>query len=776
MRMRSGLLAMGLVAAATPVSGATAAELEVQQVAVDELIVTARRREESVQDVPIAMTVVGGERLDRAGIYSVAQLPRLAPSLQFISANPRNTTVNIRGLGNNPGLANDGLEPGVGFYVDQVYFSRSAAATFDLLDIERIEVLRGPQGTLFGKNTTAGALSVTTRAPSFDVEATGEVTLGDEGFAQAKGSLSGPLGESVAIRVSGSVTERDGFERHAVTGADLNNQSNAAVRGQLLFRPSDSFSLRLSADYNHQDLDCCYVVFAGVGTTLKPASAQFEALAAGLGYAPPSRDPYDRLSDVNSPVRAGQTLSGVSAVADWDLGAATLTLVAAWRRWSWKPANDGDYTSLSVMTRAENANDQEQSSLELRLASNGDTRLQYVAGLYAYRQEVDSHAAAQFGADATYWLVSPALPRNLLDGYLQQIEAGVTTHSYAAFGQATWAFTPALKATAGVRYTHEEKDAQFDQTVSGGLATTVPSLVAVKLALARPQAYSAGMSDGSFSGMINLSYEPVSGVMAYGSLARGYKSGGVNLSGLPSTAAGVPMVDKAVVDPEKVTSAELGLKTELLDRRLTANLAIFRTVTDDYQANVVDTSSGLTLRYLDNIDKVRSQGFEADLRFAAGPQFNGYASLAYTDAEYVSYANGPCPLEKTGGSSAACDLSGRPLPGVSKWAGSVGGEYARPARLAGLDGDVYLSLDAQHRSGFYSDAATSRDQRVDAYTVVNARAGFRWGRSWEVFLWSKNLLDEKYFTSISAQAGNSGALFATLGDPRTIGATLRVRR
>lgn len=610
-----------ILGASVALSGVSATAAEPQRTdetaQVDELVVTARRREERAQDVPIALSVIGGERLERSGVYNVAQAVQFAPSLrghlvQSPEHDPQHSRVGQQSrLGERWPGARRRLLCGSGLFQP-----RGRGDLRPGFDVERVEVLRGPQGTLFGKNTTAGAVSVTTRAPTFDPEARGEATVGDHGLLQGKASLSGPLAAGLAGRLAVSVTRRDGFERNVLTGRRVNNQDNTAVRGQLLFAPGDRWSLRLSGDYNRQDLDCCYVVFNGVGTTLRPAAAQFPALAAGRGYAPPSQDPFDRLTDANSPVKARQKIGGLSVIGEVDLGRATLTGVAAWRSWRWSPANDGDFTRLSILTRAENANDQDQQSFELRLASGDGEPLSYVLGLYAYRTEIQSTAAAQFGADATYFLASPSLPGALLDGYLQQVDAHAVTRSYAAFGQATLPVTARLKLTTGLRYTYEDKDARYAQTVSGGLATTNPALLAVKLATARPQNYELGVSDGSLSGQLTLAYDLTKGIMAYGGASRGYKSGGVNLSGLPNDAAGRPRLDLAEVEPERVTALELGMKSEFLDGRMTANLALFRTVTRDYQANVVDTSSGVVLRYLDNIDKVRSQGAELDLWIA----------------------------------------------------------------------------------------------------------------------------------------------------------------
>jgi iron complex outermembrane receptor protein len=455
---------------------------------VEELIVTARRREERAQDVPIALAVIGGETLEKQGTYNVQQITQIAPSVQFSSSNPRNTSVTIRGLGQSFGLANDGLESGVGLYIDQVYFARPAASTFDLLDLERVEVLRGPQGTLFGKNTTAGALNVTTRSPTFTPSGSLELSVGDLGFTQGKATISGPLvGDVLAGRLSVSSTRRDGTIYNVTTRQWVGDQNNQTLRGQLLYRPNPALQVRLTADYSKQFTDCCTQVYVTAGQTLKPAAQQFSTLAAGLGYAPPSTDPYNRLADVDAKIQANQTQGGVTAIADWDLGFATLTSVSGWRIWEWDPANDRDYTSLSILKRSENASEQEQLSEELRLTSNGDNTVDWVVGLYAYSQTIDTQGIEEWGPDAAYWLLSPTLPRALLDGYRRDLAVSSTTKSYAVFAQATWNITDRLRLTPGLRYTEEKKDASYVQTLTGGLATTDATLLARKLTNARPQ-------------------------------------------------------------------------------------------------------------------------------------------------------------------------------------------------------------------------------------------------------------------------------------------------
>ena len=355
----------------------------------DAIVVTARRRVEKAQDVPIALSVLSGVSLAQQATFSIAQITQLAPTLQFTSSNPRNTSLNIRGLGVSYGLANDGLEQGVGFYVDGVYNSRPAAAAFDLLDLERVEILRGPQGTLFGKNTTAGAINITTQKPTFSPEGAFEGSVGDHQFVQVKASYSDAIvPDVVAGRLSVGYTTRDGFVRSTKTGRNVNDLDNFVARGQLLWKASDTLSIRLSGDYNLQNPDCCTQVFYGYGPTLRSANRQYPALAAALGYAPPSTNPYDRLADVDAPLKARSALGGVSLTADLDLGNAALTSITAWRWWDWQPANDRDYTSLDILRQSANPVQQDQYTQEFRLSSTGRRTVDYTIGVYGFYQKL----------------------------------------------------------------------------------------------------------------------------------------------------------------------------------------------------------------------------------------------------------------------------------------------------------------------------------------------------------------------------------------------------
>ncbi len=429
------------------------------------IIVTARRRAENAQDVPAAMTVVGGETLNRTYTVNVNQLTQLVPTLNYSSPNPRNTAFTIRGLGSSVvaiSQANDGLEPGVGFYVDQVYHARPATAAFDFTDIEQIEVLRGPQGTLFGKNTTAGAINITTKKPSFDFGADAEVSVGEQGFWQAKAAVTGPIaGDLLAFRLSGAITRRDGVIYNTVFNRRQNDVHTDAIRGQLLFQPSDSVSVRVIGDWANFENECCTQVFVRVAPTLKPAAQQYAALAAGAipgGYKPPSFNPYDRLTDIDAGLGVDTNEGGVSAITDIQLGdKATLTYVSAWRFWNWDAANDRDYTGLPIQITQHIPSRQDQISQELRIAQTTG-KIDYVAGLYYFYQKIIGHPISIYDKLATYWLLPAGRPANLLEGYQTNGVTDFRTDSYAAFGELTWHPLPRLAITGGIRYTYEKKD------------------------------------------------------------------------------------------------------------------------------------------------------------------------------------------------------------------------------------------------------------------------------------------------------------------------------
>ena len=754
--------------------------------AATDIIVTARQRSENVEKVPLAVSVVGGALIDQSYTVNTQQLSLLVPSLAYSSANPRNTAFTIRGLGSSVvavSQANDGLEPGVGFYVDQVYHARPATAAFDFSDIERIEVLRGPQGTLFGKNTTAGAINVVTRAPTFTPEASEELSVGSYNFVQAKASASGPLvGDTLAFRISGLTTRRDGIIRNVTTGTRQNAIGNQAIRGQLLFRPTTDFSLRVTADFTNFESECCTQVYLRVGQSLRAAARQYPALAAGLNYAPPSTNPYDRLTDIDAPLGVNTNEGGVSAIADWNLGFGTLTSVSAWRFWNWDAANDRDYTGIPIQLIQHIPSRQDQFSQELRLASNGEHRLGYVAGLYFFDQKIVGRPNSVYGSQAAYWLIGPTtgtgasavrVPSNLLDGYGTDGSTRLKEDSYAAFAELNYKIIPRVTLTGGLRYTYGVKDGNYSTFVFGGLATTNTALINAKLGVLRPQSYDAHDDESNLSGRANLAWQVTDRIMAYGGYARGFKSGGINLSGLPLNAQNQAVLTTAVIRPELNQTYEIGLKSQLLDRRLTVNLAGYLTDVRDFQATLVDSSQTVALRgYLANIPKVTVKGAEADVTAQITRNLQLRANVAYADGRYTKYPAGPCPLELQTSATTACNLTGRPLAGLSKWSETIGLDYALPVG----PGAVVLHADSNFRTSYYGDPTLSRYTLIDGFNQTNASLGFRATSGLEIAVFVRNLFDANYIQNLTIQAGNSGLILGTPSEPRVIGVTLRARQ
>ena len=755
----------------------------------NDIVVTARRRSESAQDVPIAISVVGGDQIDNTGAFNVGRLQQLAPALQFYSSNPRNSAVNIRGIGAPFGLTNDGIEQGVGIYVDDVYYARVASATLDFLDVAQIEVLRGPQGTLYGKNTTAGAVNITTNQPTFDFEGKAELSIGNLNFKQAKAAVSGPLSDTLAARLALSATSRRGTLYNVTTDRWIQSQDNIGIRGQLLWKPTDALSVTLAADWNRQEAVCCGSVFVGTGATQRSVNRQFAALAAAQGYAPPSTNPFDRLTDLDANLNAGNELGGVALRVKWDVGPGTLTAITAWRYWDWQPENDRDFTGLPIVTKSQNPSQQNQYTQELRYNVSGD-RFDFVLGGFAFHQRIDTQGTESHGAASSRWTLNPSSPLandpSVLDGLTAINTQYLKNSSIALFGQLSWKLTDRFTIQPGVRLNYDKKEGFYRRLVYAGDGSPVvfnpPSGTDVDVNNARlgvfaPQEMAPVFSDWNFSYDLTATFKAAPDLLLYATYAKTFKSGGINQNGVPADAQNNPILAAGTVKPESVHSYEAGIKAQLWDRRATFNLAAFRTDIRDYQANVNNGQFGVLRGYLANAGKVRTQGFETDLSVRPSDRLNAYVNTAYTDAKYRRFVDAPCPPELAGGSSspANCDISGQRLPGVSKWALSFGAEANAPTSLFGRSGEAYFGYDGSYRSNFSSNATPSAYSWIDGYSLSNFRAGFRADEGFEVYAWVRNAFDTDYFEQLSFGPGNTGLITGLPGDPRTWGGTIKAR-
>lgn len=742
-----------------------------------EVLITARRRTEEVQKVPIPITVVGGPKIEESGSFNVNRVKELVPTVQLYSSNPRNTTLNIRGLGSTFGLTNDGIDPGVGFYVDGVYFARPAATSLDFVDIEQIEVLRGPQGTLFGKNTTAGAFNITTRLPSYTPGGTVELSYGNYGFVQAKASITGPLSKNLAGRASFSGTQRNGTIENIATGKYTNDLNNLGFRGQLLFNPSSRVEIVLAGDVNSQRPDGYAQVVAGVVETQRAPYRRFEQIIADLNYDLPSRNAFDRKVDHDTPWKSNNDLGGISLNADIQLGEGTLTSTTAWRYWNWDPSNDRDFTGLPVLSLSQAPSKHEQFSQEIRYSGDFSKKLSGVIGVFYLSQNLNTSpyhteesGAAQYRFSQSTTSPLWATP-GLLDGYGIRTTSSLNSVGAAVFGQLDWAITEKLHFLPGIRFNYDKKDVDYDRVTYGGLETTDPALLAIKSAVYSPQSFVANVEDQNWSGQATLAYKFNDKINAFSTFSTSYKPVGVNLGGLPAV-DGQPILELAEVKPEYVKHFEVGFKTTPT-KGSNLNFSFYNTNIEDYQTLVQTAEVGVNRGYLANADEVRVMGVEMDGNIRISQAITLTGALAYTDAIYVSFPNAPVPLEETGGEFAFKDISGGRLPGVSKWAGSFGAEYTKEAKFFGKIGSFFFGTDLYFRSEFSSSPSPSQFLNVDGYALINARTGFRVKEGFSAFIWSRNLLNQDYYEQLLPAAGNAGHYAAVLGDPATYGVTFR---
>jgi iron complex outermembrane receptor protein len=742
-------------AEATSADAAAADAADVNGGGIEEVVVTARRRAENVQDVPIPITAISGSTLEQAGLYRLEDFNQRLPSLNAQFANPRQTSIAVRGLGNNP--ANDGLESSVGVYLDDVYLGRPGMANQDFVDIDQVSLLRGPQGTLFGKNTTAGVLNITTRAPSFTPSGTLEASGGNYGYYQVRGTLSGPLlDDTLAGRISYAKTSRDGYIDDVTDGRRLNGVDRQGFRGQLLFKPNDALSVRVIGDYEREDSDCCVSVLYNLGPN---NGAALKARLAAAG-ATEIYDPNFLSASINDYQHMYVRQGGGSVQANWRFnGGYNLTSITAYRRWRFVPTNDADGTSASAIINAGQSDDDEQWSQEIRLASPAGGLVDWVAGLYYFYQYQNNQAFSQYGPSANALYGLPAFYNNAYS----LVHAHPKTTSYAAFGQGTWHATDKFDVTAGLRDTNEDKTSHIERDAPVG---------APGIALALP-AYSSGdlkVSNNNVSALLSLGYKFGPNMLGYLSASRGAKAGGINQA-VP--AAGLTSAS-LYVSPETANDYELGVKSTLFEQRLLANLNLFWTDVKDYQATQLEqTTPGVFVTTLANIGRVRTRGVETEVTAKPVDWLALDLNASYNDAVYTSYANAPCSVESAAAGKVSCNLSGQQVVGAPRWVvnpdinvnHSLGG---------GLSG--YALAGYAWRSSFFGTSDNSEYARVPAYGLLNLRAGVRGdlgSNKWDFSIYADNALDKRYLVGgLSTATFKAYSLFP--GAPRFWGATIRL--
>ncbi|WP_252272768.1 TonB-dependent receptor [Pseudomonas subflava] len=743
----------------------------------DEVTVNARHREEPARTVPIALNALDGEALSEAGLFRTEDLQQRVPSLLVSVPNARYTSYGIRGLGSS--TYNDGIDGSVGVFLDGVYLGRQGMSLSDLVDIERVEVLRGPQGTLYGKNTSAGTVNISSRMPTFAPEGSGEVSLGQDGLRQYRGTLSGPLVDGVlAGRLTAYDAERDGIVDNLYDGSELREQNRQGLRGQLLWTPSEAFSARLIGEYAWQDEQ------TNVFTASNFSQATRER-AAFVGYRQLPIDPYARRVQQDQPNTIKTLQTGVTLELNRILDSgATLTSVTGYRDWTYDADQDGDGTALSIAENVAVQLDHHQFSQELRLADSPNEHLDYVVGLYYLRQQLNREVGVRFGDDAAAFFlgdrpeidllgITPGMiPPSLLEGAHQAFDGEQRTDSRAAFGQVTWHATERLSITPGLRYTRERKQGWLSRSVSG-LAPLGPDLVSqIGGALLRDTTLGGeyyrrdSIEESNLSGQLALGYEFRDDLFGYASWSRGYKAGGINLDVVG------PNVEPTF-DAERVTSIEVGLKSTLWGDRLMLDLALYQADVDDYQALTnrapVNEYAPPIRDNLINVGKVRLRGIELDGLLRASERVDLRLGVAWSDARYRDFDNAPCSPESA---QWSCDLSGERLFNAPEWSATAGVDYRHPLEH-GLE--LFGAVDHSLRTGYYGSLEGGAGSYQPTYTLTNLRLGLRQAdRRWEAELWARNLFDEGYITAVYAQLG-AGDYGVLTGDPRSVGMTLRTR-
>ncbi len=706
---------------------AFAAQGDEESVSLQAVTVTATRRAESLQKVPVAVSVVDGEQLERDNRNGVASIVQQVPSLNFrTGASNKDTSLFIRGVGTIS--TSPGVEPTVATVIDGVVYGRPGQATLDLLDLERIEVLRGPQGTLFGKNASAGVLNIVTKAPTQETHGYIDQSYYSGNESRTRFGIGGSL---IPDTLKGSLTTLfggyDGNVDNRANGHEVNGYNRKGVRGKLEFTPNDDLTLTLAADYMQSHDDAPNGV---VSKALTPAFAGALAPVSASGHSRDIASDYrSHVEDINK---------GLSAQLDWNLGDYTLTSITAWRGWDNTQWQDGDRlaTITSAFPGTEDKGDlsYDQYSQEVRLASPKGEFVEYVGGLF-YMHGKD---------DETYrrTLVTPTGSQRGVADYT------TTSDSYSAFGETTLNFTSRLRGIAGLRWTHD--DLEYDHRRVSTSATTVSGI--------QPGTRSSGSVDeDGWSGRLGVQYDLSEDVMAYVTYSRGYKGPAYNVF------FNMQPRDTDALKPETSNTWEAGIKASAWDNRLTTNVAVFHSEYDNYQANFFDTVANQVVTRLINAGSVSTEGVELDYALQATQNLKLSGALAYTRARIDQFS---CPA----GAAASCNVDGKTLPYSPDWKSYVRADYSIPL-ANGLD--VELGTDYSWQSEVQYDISQNPDTKQGAYGIWNASIALAdYTNGWRVALLGKNLADKSYSPML---ASGSGYIYRAVprDDERYFGVQLR---
>jgi len=757
------------------------------------IVVTARNRNENLQDVPIPISVLDGATIAQQRVFTIADLTQRAPGLTATTPNARRTGVSLRGIGKTSG--NDNMEAAVGTIVDDVFLGHVGMTYQDFTDLQQVEVLRGPQGTLLGKNTSLGVLKYTTKAPSFTPEATLELETGFTRRAlKARGSYSGPIVEDLlAFRASFSVDKQGGdiFNLNPAVGGRWHERDRWAGRLQFLLTPSDAFSLRLNIDTAETNENSNTKPNIVEPATLIDGSPRTNTYSTRLarsyfgGYVPVIGRWFEIDMDQAEPLVTRN--NGVSLTATWDLGPVELRSITAYRGFHFDAKNDSEQTRFAI-ARGGTLVGTKQYSQEVRASGDLTDGLDFQVGAYFFKIDTETTSRSLYGKDAGAFYASNAqynalittanlifLQRSLENVYVTSFQNPVSK-SQALFGQLNWALTDRLTLTGGLRYTWEQKDSiatRGSSFVDGTPLvttgnTTAEAIRAGQLGASYNGILGTAIRDGSVSWLINPSFQLTNDVLIYASASGGGKSGAV---------AFLNDGTRANVLPERTTDYELGFKNQLFDNALLLNVNLYYTKVRDYQ-NVTSyadpaSSTGFSSR-LGNIPSLRAQGVELDgalrLSDALSLTFGG----AYNDAEYTDWSTATCPRSYPT-TVPFCDNTGKQVVGAPKWNAILGFNFEQEIGSSGF----VLKAFGNHtwRSSHNLEQLLSPYGFQEAYHLTDAGIGVATnfdGVETEFSVVAKNLFDTQYTTSVNDFSNNAPVGYDGIGPRRYVGALLRV--
>jgi iron complex outermembrane receptor protein len=738
----------------------SAAMAQQGKLVLEETLVTATKRVENLSDVPLSVAVLSGKDLADAGIENADDIGRYIPNT-IISSNGGATSVVIRGLGSGN---NRGFESSVGLFIDGVYYGRDSYLQNAYFDLARVEVVRGPQGTLFGKNTIAGAINITTASPADDLEGYVKGVIGDYDKKTAEGAVSLPLSDTVGLRLSAQHSDRDGYVDNTGGGSDGSARETTLGRAKLRFEASDRLDGTATVEWAKTKLTQNNGELHSDDSPLAPSPINLGGTLSALEVF----QLFDPKADASLNFKASQneysSLDNKSVITaatfNLQLEESTLTWVTGYSDLNTDSTDDLDFAPYPLLAR-DAKEKYHQWNNELRLTSAAGGEIEYIVGLYYFTSSFDTSydltADALSLFETTLPLVAQGiLPRPLGLPLLTTRTQGLDQDSdtFSAFGQVTWRFADDLRFIGGLRYSQENKNADsFLQDVDSG---PIPLSAALPIT---PYSESISRSEGDLLPSATIEYDFNDEVMIYGSYTQGVKSGGFN--------AAATSPDNLEYGGETAQGVEAGMKARLLDGAASLNLTAFYTEFDDLQVSNFDGVSFV----VGNAAKATVQGIEADFSWLITENLQLDASLALLDAQYDDFPNAQCTAEMMVTipecATSGTDLSDGDLIRAPNWSSNLGINYFIP--LQALQAQLTFAADVLLSDSYYVNIDLDPAEKQDSYALFNARINLAWeDRGWQLALIGRNLTDEKVLTGGADVPLQPGAHFGVLIPPRQL--------